>query len=174
MSVLPFRTDEQRLAGAPFTVRFGDGERSIRPLPRKKSREWQALLVASVLQFTAVPFSIMAGQISEEIVQKLGEAFMQGAPETLAGLVFWYANAADPEITREWFEENVADEEIAEAFLRMVEVTYPFYLRESSRVAFRKFLQWMSSESGISPKSSSTNGESDGTLSKTGRTSVSG
>jgi hypothetical protein len=133
MSLLT-RTDDDRAVGAPFTVRLGGGERPLRPLPLKHSRGWKKKLNEALTRFGDIKLDVLDanGQLSLEAIQPLIKTVAVTLPDVLADLVWAYVHAAEPELSKEWFEDSVNDEEIVDALLRMIEVTFPFLRRMGS------------------------------------------
>lgn len=170
------RTDEDRAVGAPFPVRLGGAERLLRPLPLKHSRGWKRKLNDALARLGDVRLDVLdaAGHLSMEAIRPLVTTVATTLPEVLADLVWSYVHAAEPELSKDWFEASVNDEEIVDALLRMIEVTFPFLRRLGSVLGTGDLTSHVSASA---PSSSmrGLSGDSTGRSSKpAGPTSTSG
>lgn len=168
------RTDEQRLAGAPFEISIGGKPRELRPLPRSKSKVWQKFLAETILRFSGLPLSLTTGKFDGDAIKEIATALIVKAPDDIAAIVYKYITLADPATSADKLEAEISDEEVAGAFIRMAEIAFPFYLQKTTREAGLGFLKWIMAELGVSLKRPNTNGDSDGKTLKDGPTNASG
>lgn len=137
MSVLE-RTDHDRATFAPMRLTFGGEPRDVWPLPIKQSRPWKKQLGEAISKLAEladlellVPAESAAGAAPDPdkrkldlgAVPKVVDALLSQAPDSAADIVWAYLKAADASLERAWFDEQVTDEEIAEALPVMIEVT---------------------------------------------------
>jgi hypothetical protein len=117
------RTEEQVLLRAPVEIQLGGKEFKL-PIKRLGSAQlWRAKVVEDVHEITKIMNMDAAG--ATDVIKGLGLLFVQ-FPEKLVNHVIGYA----PEgmIDREWLmgDEGATDEELADAFTRIMVVAFPF------------------------------------------------
>lgn len=176
------RTDEQRLAGAPFTISVGGTPLELRPLPRKKSAKWAKALAEAPIGLAELKLELNLtsadGKFSIEAVKETlrtaAEALADTVPAAIADVVYAYIHLADPTRSREWFDGTATNEETWEALLRFLEIEFPFYSRAARSGGGMAAIARLLSGQADSPKSPSGNGSSTGPISTSGATKSSG
>jgi len=112
------RTEEQILSKEGITVVLGGREYDIAPLVIRDSRPWRKK-VAGLL--SAVPKLInTTADTPDEFVAAM-DSILVGMPEEVTDLFFEYAK----ELDRDDIEGIATDDELAEGFKKMIEVTFP-------------------------------------------------
>jgi hypothetical protein len=176
------RTDEERLAGAPFTISVGGALLELRPLPRKKYERWAKALAKAPLGLAgltinlnfAEPDGTFSIDAVKEALRSAAEVMAGTIPGVIADLVFEYVHLSDPSRSRDWFDDRATNEENWEAFLRLLEIEFPFYSRAAKSGGGIGAIARLLSGSDTSPRSPSTSGASTGTPSGNGPTKSSG
>lgn len=115
------RTEDQVLSKAPFTVRLGEKDYSIKLLGIAAQRAWRSKMSQEmqevVSQFAPTSKAPTAGAFSAGLTVALVQF-----PEKLTELVFAYA----PDLPREEIMEAATEEQISIAFSKIVQVAFPF------------------------------------------------
>jgi len=111
------RTEEERVAQAPFPVILGGQEYQIKPLVIRDSRVWRKGIVSI---FTTLPSMLKALDDSTrfgEVITKM----LVTQPDQVVDLFFEYAKDLD----RQEIEAVTTDSELAIAFEKVIEVAFP-------------------------------------------------
>lgn len=112
------RTEEQKIAHAPIKVVLGGKEYEIKPLVIRDSRIWRAKvseLLASLPQYA---------KITTDTPDEFGKALsalLVAMPDRVVDLFFDYAK----DLNREEIEAVSTDQEIADAFDKVVSLAFP-------------------------------------------------
>lgn len=126
------RTEEQKIIQAPVIVVLGGKEYQVKPLVIKESRAWRQAVVKAI---TALPPSapeelakpaegVSPGAMLQQKMVELSRVLdnlLVAQPDTVIDLFFRYARDLD----REEIEAVATDDEMARAFVQIVEVAFP-------------------------------------------------
>lgn len=111
------RSEADIISRAPVTVKLGEHEYPIRPLPINKARAWREKLVE-------VMKSIVADMGATAEPENMGPAMTASLiafPEKVSDLVFAWA----PELNKELILEEATEEQMAAAFTVIMVFAYP-------------------------------------------------
>lgn len=112
------RTEADVISKAPVTVKLGELDYQIKPLPINKARVWRERLVE-------VMKTIVADMGATPDPENMGPAMtasLVAFPEKVAELVFLWA----PELNKERIMEEATEEQMAAAFTAVMVFAYPF------------------------------------------------
>ena len=112
------RTEEQKITQAEIKVILGGKEYSIKPLVIKDSRVWRGKVVKLVSQM--LQFYSTKSDKPEEFGNALKALLVTNTDEVI-GLFFDYAR----DLNQEEIEGKATEAEIAEAWQKIVEVSFP-------------------------------------------------
>ena len=112
------RTEEEKVARAPLLVKLGGKEYPITPLVIRDARIWRQKVV-NVL--TSLPDYINATTDSPDDFNAALKALLVTMQDTTLDLFFEYAK----DLPRDEIEKTTTEEEIAEAFSRVIEIAFP-------------------------------------------------
>lgn len=112
------RTEEEKVARAPLLVKLGGKEYPIVPLVIREARAWR-LKVVNVL--TSLPDYINATTDTPDDFNAALKALLVTMQDTTLDLFFEYAK----DLPRDEIEKTTTDEEVAEAFSRVIEIAFP-------------------------------------------------
>lgn len=112
------RTEEQIVARAPIVVKLGGNEYEVAPLVIREARNWRRRVVEVI---TLLPEHLGATTDAPEDFDAALKALLVTMQDTVLDLFFEYAK----DLNREEIEGIATEEEVAEAFSRIVEVAFP-------------------------------------------------
>lgn len=111
------RTEEEKVSQAGIVVKLGGGEYSIPPLVIRDARKWRQKVLEVLLHLP----NMETTSDEPEAFDKAMKLLLVTMQDTVIDLFFEYAKDLDrDEIEGKAFEEDVAD-----AFERIVEVAFP-------------------------------------------------
>ena len=112
------RTEEEKVARAPLMVKQGGKEYGIAPLVIRDARIWRQKVVDVM---TSLPPNIDVTSDTPDAFDALLKVLLVTMQDTVLDLFFAYAKDLD----RKEIEGIATEEELAEAFSRVVEIAFP-------------------------------------------------
>lgn len=112
------RTEEEILSQAPVIVKLGGKDFKVKPLVIKEAREWRRKVVEVIVK---LPDHLNATTDAPEDFDAALKALLVTMQDTILDLFFEYAK----DLNRDEIEGIATEEEIADAFSRIVEVAFP-------------------------------------------------
>jgi len=112
------RTEEQIVAQAPIIVVLGGKDYPVKPLVIREARAWRQKVVEVIAK---LPEHLQATTDTPESFDAALKALLVTMQDTVLDLFFEYAKDLD----REEIEGIATEEDVAEAFSRVVEVAFP-------------------------------------------------